>query len=272
MKLDEWRARGPLRKGLGYIVGRIRPKRVKEAGTFERQPQNSLTPTSDQNSVQLGDLMTLNENPSSGAIEPADTRNQVEAASPNDVPGARGNPTMAQVDGRAEQGPRNPEQQQTIDSSTGDIITRTYAVDNSSCGHINVPKCMRSRNKTLEIVRKHTERYLQQEDVKQWIQECAETYVKARRARVKQDRSRWERACFGAWYQCLIPKCPRGEKKIFSVKIFRDTSCINTTTYSTKSCEPIYLMLNLRSASSRSTDVWGDNVHVSRLSPKSLHI
>ena len=27
------------------------------------------------------------------------------------------------------------------------------------------------------------------------------------------DSHRWEKACFGAWYQCRIHECPRGEKE-----------------------------------------------------------
>lgn len=37
--------------------------------------------------------------------------------------------------------------------------------------------------------------------------------VKKRRERVKSDLERWERFCFGTWYQCRIRLCPRAEKE-----------------------------------------------------------
>ena len=44
----------------------------------------------------------------------------------------------------------------------------------------------------------------------------AKILVKKRRERVKSDLERWERFCFGTWYQCRIrpcPPCPRAEKE-----------------------------------------------------------
>ena len=76
-----------------------------------------------------------------------------------------------------------------------------------------IPEWFRARNKTLVLIRKHTEDYLGTEEVKSSIDEIAKFLVDGRRARAKQDENRWEKACFGAWYQCNVPKCPRAEKE-----------------------------------------------------------
>ena len=78
---------------------------------------------------------------------------------------------------------------------------------------LRIPKCLRSRNKTLEAIREHTRIYLDKPEVQDWIHECATLLVDGRRARARADPQRWERACFGAWYQCNIGDCPRGEKE-----------------------------------------------------------
>ena len=76
-----------------------------------------------------------------------------------------------------------------------------------------IPKWFQPKNKTLMLIRKHTEDYLRTPEVEESIHDIAKSLVDARRARAKQDEIRWEKACFGAWYQCNIPKCPRAEKE-----------------------------------------------------------
>ena len=70
-----------------------------------------------------------------------------------------------------------------------------------------------AENTTLETIRKHTEKYLSDKKVQHKIKKCAELLVEIRRERAESNPQRWERACFGAWYQCRVPGCPRGEKK-----------------------------------------------------------
>ncbi|KAK4694692.1 hypothetical protein P7C71_g2934, partial [Lecanoromycetidae sp. Uapishka_2] len=76
-----------------------------------------------------------------------------------------------------------------------------------------VPKFFQPKNKTLKSIRKHTAVYLRDQEVQQWIEEIADILVKGRRARAKTDPNRWEKACFGAWFQCKVKGCPRGEKE-----------------------------------------------------------
>lgn len=75
------------------------------------------------------------------------------------------------------------------------------------------PEWFRPKNSTLDSIRTHTETYLEKEEVKLWIEECAKILVDGRRLRAQKDPQRWEKACFGAWYQCNIDGCQRAEKE-----------------------------------------------------------
>ena len=89
-------------------------------------------------------------------------------------------------------------------------------LSNSSSSHSKdtfIPDFFQPKNKTLESIRTHTAAYLRQPGVQQWIEDIADTLVTGRRNRAKTDPNRWEKACFGAWYQCKIKGCPRGEKE-----------------------------------------------------------
>jgi hypothetical protein len=76
-----------------------------------------------------------------------------------------------------------------------------------------IPQFFQRKNKTLASIRKNTAAYLRGEEVQREIEEIAAILVRGRRARAKTDANRWEKACFGAWYQCRVKGCPRGEKE-----------------------------------------------------------
>lgn len=76
-----------------------------------------------------------------------------------------------------------------------------------------IPAWFRPKNETLETITARTEAYLARPDVQGQIEECAQLLVDCRRARARTDPPRWEKACFGAWFQCNIERCPRGEKE-----------------------------------------------------------
>ena len=78
---------------------------------------------------------------------------------------------------------------------------------------LRIPKWFRPKNRTLDSIRTHTQEYLGQDNVKQWIEECAKILVDGRRLRVQKNLQRWEKACFGAWFQCNIDGCRRAEKE-----------------------------------------------------------
>ena len=81
-----------------------------------------------------------------------------------------------------------------------------------------IPKWLQPRNKTIETITEHTNAYLEKGEVRTWIEECAKLLVEGRRQRARIDPQRWEKACFGAWYQCRIHECPRGEKEYEELK------------------------------------------------------
>ena len=102
----------------------------------------------------------------------------------------------------------NSQQGACINGGEGDHGNVSSTIESSA-----IPEWFQARNKTLVLIRKHTEDYLDTPEVKVWIEEIAKFLVDGRRARAKQDENRWEKACFGAWYQCNVPKCPRAEKE-----------------------------------------------------------
>lgn len=76
-----------------------------------------------------------------------------------------------------------------------------------------IPAWFQPKNTTLESIRTKTNSYLARDDVQVWLQNCAEILVSIRRERVKVDPHRWEKTCFGAWYQCQVEGCQRAEKE-----------------------------------------------------------
>lgn len=78
---------------------------------------------------------------------------------------------------------------------------------------LKIPTWAQPKNKTLDSIKAHTEAYLHKDEVKESIKQCAKILVEGRRLRAKNDPLRWEKACFGAWYQCNVAGCPRGEKE-----------------------------------------------------------
>lgn len=76
-----------------------------------------------------------------------------------------------------------------------------------------IPKWLQPKNNTLDEITRCTERYLAKSEVQKNIDDCAQILVQSRRCRAKMDPQRWEKTCFGAWFQCNVEQCPRGEKE-----------------------------------------------------------
>ena len=68
-------------------------------------------------------------------------------------------------------------------------------------------------NKTLEALQTQTEAYLHRPEVQAEMQMFAVYLVANRRARVRADPERWQRACFGTWYRCQVEDCRRGQQE-----------------------------------------------------------
>lgn len=77
---------------------------------------------------------------------------------------------------------------------------------------LRIPEWFRPKNSTLDSIRTHTRAYLGEDKVKQSIENCAKILVAGRRLRAEKNPQKWEKACFGAWYQCNIDGCHRAEK------------------------------------------------------------
>ena len=160
MKLDEWRARGRLRIGLGKRLRHMRAWQDQSRG----QPavnHIALKGINGESATQPG------QGPSNGAV------NHPVVSTPN------GNTAS----GSGTQAREAPKPRGWFDP----------------------------RNKTLENIAEHTRVYLEDENVMKSIRASAESMVNSRRARVRSDPARWQRACFGFWFQCSVRGCPRGE-------------------------------------------------------------
>ena len=194
MKLDEWRARRPVRTRTGVYLGKLR-SRIKRSGSSTAGAPGAPSQENDGHTHIHQETRNKNENIISGENPPQDNIQMTELAQ------------------RAPK-PQVPLQSNIATLAKGKETALNIHADNPSADpSTNVPKWFRPRNKTLEAIRKHTEAYLDQEQVQNWIKECANLLVDTRRERVKNNEHRWEKACFGGWYRCKMPGCPRGEKK-----------------------------------------------------------
>ena len=87
------------------------------------------------------------------------------------------------------------------------------STDGSTGVDSKIPGFLRPKNRTLEKIQQDTLEYLGDPETQRRLDECAQKLVENRRERVKANKERWERACFGTWYQCQVDKCPRGQKE-----------------------------------------------------------
>ena len=115
---------------------------------------------------------------------------------------------------------QRPAEQPTDGETNGEkFVNRTDATHDYNT--IRIPEWFQARNKTLEYIRKHTNAYLESESIQRELDECAKLLVDGRRLRAEKDPERWARTCYGAWYQCNIEQCLRGEKEYQSKESLR---------------------------------------------------
>ena len=188
MKLDDWRASGPVKRKIVSIIvkSRTRPSKavsqqIETSVGNEAQPQNGQV-SSDIRSVQNGNHSPENARNDSGMEGPTEL-NSAPVITENGVGGA---------------GPMSvaPSQRR---SSPMDLTA--------------IPRWLQPRNKTLEDIRKYTMAYLEEAEVEEWLEQCAETLVENRRDRAKSDPERWEKTCFGIRYECIVNGCPKADQK-----------------------------------------------------------
>ena len=117
------------------------------------------------------------------------------------------------VEGMADSEKTNSiEQQNGLLINTTDSNQSQFSNAKLPDGSSTIPHWFQPKKETLESIRKHTQDYLSKSKTMEDIEECAKLLVEGRRSRARNDPQRWEKACFGAWYQCEEPECPRGEK------------------------------------------------------------
>ena len=155
MKLDEWRARGAFRTGLGKCIGRLRVK----LHLCAREGRST-----DMDNTNSRNLEKSSENAASMETNSISPNTSLDLA---DLP---------------------------------------------------IPRWLKPQNKTLKTITDRTNDYLKQKNVQDWIKECASILVEGRRQRALADPLRWEKTCFGAWYQCNVHECPRAEKEYESLE------------------------------------------------------
>ena len=217
MKLDDWRARGPVRTNIGERIGSLRSSSPKvwrkgrsaaRAGVTNGQQADVLKENDDNVQDRNGTI------PTNGSVgyaaqqafrEPGEqisdqtyvldaTNNTSVTHSEHSVGGAHTH-TFDQQDGHP---PTTGIPLQTSDPNGDDTM---------------IPQWFRHKNQTLKSIRNYTEDYLAHPNTINMIEKCAKLLVEGRRGRAKSDPQRWEKVCFGTWYQCRISGCPRGEKE-----------------------------------------------------------
>ena len=218
MKLDEWRARGPMRTKLGESIGNFRCswpkdrfKGSKGAGVGplngQRVDRSKEKPRSMQN--RTGTTHTNGYASHTGQQAFREPSEQVKDQ--KHAPDAYDNTPIAHLEHPMEGVTTETSCRQNghLPIDTG-ISARQLEYDDENT---KIPQWFRHRNSTLESIRKYTKQYLSQPDTMEMIDRCAKLLVDGRRGRAKSDPQRWEKACFGTWYQCRIAGCPRGEKE-----------------------------------------------------------
>ena len=213
MKLDEWRARGPVRTKLGEYIGVLRSsprkdgrKDDKAVGTRRASDSGDNLPNEKHDhlpngngtvhEIERGNLDHAGQEVLEEAKEQASARSRaLDAAENTSTTRLEHTVNGATTNGHP---PSSSTSAQELDSSTDGA---------------KIPKWFQPKNLTLEAIRKYTEDYLSRPETIEMIEQCAKLLVDGRRGRAKSDSQRWERACFGTWYQCRISGCPRGEKE-----------------------------------------------------------
>ena len=204
MKLDEWRARSSLRTKIGELIDDFRSFACEDRYKGNRTPgadgQGADVVAEKGDNLQNGtDAMHMNGN---GNMDYTEQQALKEYAINNVSTAHLENPvdesTTKALDQRSDHSPVTGISTQGSGPHTDDT---------------NIPPWFQPKNRTLESIRRCTNDYLSMSETIDWIEKCAKLLVEGRRGRAKSDLQRWERACFGTWYQCRIPECPRGEKE-----------------------------------------------------------
>ena len=208
MKLDEWRARGKLKTKAGRWLGQRKSRKSAARSRDQSQRSKGAAGQISENSEKIRTAHAENGQNGAISIDPAKSSLESQAGI--------GHTKMTTI--AEEKGNGSEERKlQANDERNGNLNAGNHSTlqdTNLSSGpQTSSPQWLRPKIKTLDTIKSRTAAYLSQRDVQDKILHCAEILVEGRRSRARSDRDRWEKACFGAWFQCNIGACPRAEKE-----------------------------------------------------------
>lgn len=220
MKLDEWRARGPVRTKIGKRIGAFRSYWRKDqckdtkfdgAGAVSDKRDNVLD-------EKYGHLQNGSSTTDMNGNGNMDHTGQQALGEPSEQAPAR---THA-LNGAATTSTAHLEHIVSGATTSGHLPATGISARqfDSDVDNTRIPSWFRPKNTTLESIRGYTEKYLSRPETIEMIEQCAKLLVEGRRGRAK-NLPRWEKVCFDTWYQCRIWECPRGEKEYDQEKQFR---------------------------------------------------
>ncbi|MCJ1456642.1 hypothetical protein MMC28_007004 [Mycoblastus sanguinarius] len=246
IKLDEWKARGSIRTTIGACLGRARSSfdkslfpREEKSNSSRSQNVHAIKDKRSLECIELVEHRSPNQVTTQASLQ---NGHVIEGQEPHGHSAEGKKPLDGTEFTKDQQNGHTVEDKKpfnynkvTKDQSLGqDVIQASHlnghiisvkksldfteiATDQPTNQDLmqasHIPEIFQPKNKTLLSMRKHTDAYLKGEEVKKWIGEMAHLLVEGRRLRAKSDPQRWEKACFGAWFQCKIHGCPRGEKE-----------------------------------------------------------
>ena len=188
MKLEEWRARGPVKRKVGSMIGK---HRAKSSGAGAQQAQVSVDGKAQPQKPRVLFAITATQNGNHPVGNGSSESDGEDANEPNSATVIAEKEVQAVTE---------------MNGASGEEISDPITL-------AAIPRWLRPKNRTLENIREHTMKYLQREDVQGWLEDSAKILVEGRRNRAKSNPNRWERACYSTWYACKVERCPRAEKK-----------------------------------------------------------
>ena len=213
MKLDEWRARGPVRTKLGEYIGAFRSSPRKDGCKCDKAAETSMA--SDPGDKPLEEKHGLIPNGIDHVHEIGN--GNLDYAGQEALIDAKEHASARSGALDAAENLSTTHLEHTVNGATTNghprSINASAQEPDSDADNEKVPKWFQPKNLTLEDIRKYTRQYLSRPETVEMIEQCAKLLVDGRRGRAKSNPQRWERACFGTWYQCKISECPRGEKE-----------------------------------------------------------
>ena len=196
LMLDEWRTQGALIRNFGRIIGKRKPRKPgdqpSQAGPSEAVIQETQASVSKHAQPQNGQDLSDVE-PTENDIHPLENAQRESSRAGANQP----NPAPVIIGQEAE--------------ATGRINMESSEKYPDSRKKASIPVWLQPKNSTLETIRMHTVAYLEQDHVKEWLEECAKTLVESRRNRAKSNPQRWKRVCYNAWYTCKVNGCRLNE-------------------------------------------------------------